>query len=83
MAAIALFITATYTLSCIISDILAYSDIDKIKQEIYDYISKSYDNAEKIDKIVLSILIFGQVKTAVVAISIAYLLWQVIKFYFL
>lgn len=83
MAAIALFITATYTLLCIISDILAYSDIDKMKQEIYDYISKSYDNTEKIDKIVLSILIFGQVKTAVVAISIAYLLRQVIKFYFL
>mgnify|MGYP006886793153 FL=1 len=54
-----------------------------MKQEIYDYISKSYDNTEKIDKIVLSILIFGQVKTAVVAISIAYLLRQVIKFYFL
>ena len=87
MVAIALFITTIYTLSCIISDILVYSYVDKMKQEIYDGlkdIRECSDNTEEKDKmVVLSTLIFEQVKTAVVAISIAYLLWQLIKFYFL
>lgn len=84
MITLALWIAAIYIVICVADDIKSCSDIEKTKKDLYELVDKKLEDdvfisQETKDKIVKATMVFYQIKTAIVAIAVVYLIWWFIK----